>query len=644
MRKAVALACALLLAPLALAAESLSLSEPVVMRGAAVAETPNGLVGSTATFTITVGTNGSGHVFLDTFPLTQIDMQGSARLASRVAAQVSGKSLDDYDFFFVIRSGSTQIGGPSAGATLTVGAIAALNGWKVRSDVLMTGTIQLDGSVGPVGGIPEKAQAAANVGMKTFLFPAGEETQPLSASPGTTVNMQDYCATTLRMTCLPVSDVFAAVENMTDHSFNRAPVTGDVTGDSFRAKLGPLSEQLLEQARALLREAETEFAGVTALQAQAAIATQLVEARGTLQRAESAYSNGTYYTAASLSFQASIAAHDARDRSRVAKTTDLTSTLASLLVASRDAVARARAEVDAAPLRTTSDFESAGAAQVRIIEAEQRLAQASQSFQNGSDISGGIYEAAYAVERAQTATWWLQLGSDAQGASKVDVAGLDETARDAIATSTEEIAYVEAVFARASTGAALNVARQKLSAAESALDRGYYAAAILNAFEAQVRASNTLILASFGTIPPERIEAARVEAARAIQSARARGAEPLLAASEYEFGGTLEDPVEQAAFYGLARLTANLAGISDAFAASESQATTRFQGIPASFAPDARLVVVILVVGVAVGSFFGILIGRARKRDAQEVRARIEPAPRASAGHASVMDPSEWRE
>ncbi|MFA5862799.1 MAG: S16 family serine protease, partial [Candidatus Thermoplasmatota archaeon] len=233
LRRIPALSCALLLViPLALTAqaETLELGKPVVMRGAAVAQTPNGFVGSTATFTITAAQHGSGHVFLDTFPLTEVDMQGSARLAARVAAQVSGKNLNDYDLFFVIRSGSMQIGGPSAGATLTVGAIAAMNGWDVRPDVLDTGTIQPDGSIGPVGGIPEKAAAAAQAGIKTFLFPEGEETQPLSAQPGTTVDVATYCRQELSIRCAPVSDIYQLIENMTDHTFPRQPIAGDVTG------------------------------------------------------------------------------------------------------------------------------------------------------------------------------------------------------------------------------------------------------------------------------------------------------------------------------------------------------------------------------------------------------------------------------
>ena len=47
----------------------------------AVAQTENGYVGVTSTVTVTIQSNGSGRVFVDTLPLTQIDMQGSARLA-----------------------------------------------------------------------------------------------------------------------------------------------------------------------------------------------------------------------------------------------------------------------------------------------------------------------------------------------------------------------------------------------------------------------------------------------------------------------------------------------------------------------------------------------------------------------------------
>jgi uncharacterized protein len=641
-RPAALLALLLVASPLAWA-ETLQLSEPVVMRGAAVAETPGGLVGSTASFTITVASNGSGHVFLDTFPLTQIDMQGSARLAARVASQVTGKPLHSYDFFFVIRSGSTQIGGPSAGATLAVGAIAALHGWNVAPDVLMTGTIQPDGSVGPVGGIPEKAQAAAQAGMRRFLFPAGEETTTLSAT-GAQVDLPDYCRRELSIDCLPVSDVYEAVENMTDHAIVRPPVTGDVTGESFRATLGPLGEDLLEGARSLLQEAQAEVAQAPAGDARVALDQEVADAEATLRRAESAYANGTYYTAASLSFQSSIASHDARDRARLVRASDPQAALRDLLADAQRKIADVRAEVERAVVTDAGRFESVGAAQVRLLEAEQRVARAQALLADGANLGDVVYEAAYSWERAETAAWWLRLGQDAATGTRVEAGALEEAATDAITTATEQIAYVEAVLQQANAGATLAVARGKLDTAEEALARGFHPAAILEAYEAQVRAGNVLAIASFGRVPPERLEDARVEAARAIQAARARGVEPILAQSEYEFAQSLTaDPIEALSFFGMARVTANVAGAPSLFGSASQEATTRFQGIPPRVGASPELVAGALVVGVALGAGFGLLAAGGRKKRTPAIPASIEIV-RGPAGHASVVEQERWRD
>src|SRR5450756_1664267 len=41
--------------------------------------------------------NGTGHVFVDTNPYTQVDLQGSARLAAMVACDVLGVDAKAYD-------------------------------------------------------------------------------------------------------------------------------------------------------------------------------------------------------------------------------------------------------------------------------------------------------------------------------------------------------------------------------------------------------------------------------------------------------------------------------------------------------------------------------------------------------------------
>ena len=69
---------------------------------------------------------------------------------------------------------STGTDGPSAGAVTCVGFIALLRGDPIRRGVAMTGTIQPDGRIGPVGAIPDKIRAAAREGYRTVLVPQGQ--------------------------------------------------------------------------------------------------------------------------------------------------------------------------------------------------------------------------------------------------------------------------------------------------------------------------------------------------------------------------------------------------------------------------------------------------------------------------------------
>jgi hypothetical protein len=73
---------------------------------------------------------------------------------------------------------STGSDGPSAGAVMTVGFAALLKGDHIRRGIAMTGTIAKDGTIGPVGGIPDKIRAAAREGYRTVLIPEGQRYDP----------------------------------------------------------------------------------------------------------------------------------------------------------------------------------------------------------------------------------------------------------------------------------------------------------------------------------------------------------------------------------------------------------------------------------------------------------------------------------
>jgi PDZ domain-containing protein len=71
------------------------------------------------------------------------------------------------------------IGGPSAGLAFTLTLIDELTPGELTGgqNVAVTGTIELDGSVGAIGGLRQKASAVAQAGVDVFLVPAaqGEE-------------------------------------------------------------------------------------------------------------------------------------------------------------------------------------------------------------------------------------------------------------------------------------------------------------------------------------------------------------------------------------------------------------------------------------------------------------------------------------
>lgn len=103
-----------------------------------------------------------------------VDTQYSIRTAIHVAENITGMNASKYDFIYNIDANASIIGGGSAGASLTIATIAALEGKKPNPDVMITGTINSDGSIGPIGGVLEKAKAAESEGAKIFLVPLGQ--------------------------------------------------------------------------------------------------------------------------------------------------------------------------------------------------------------------------------------------------------------------------------------------------------------------------------------------------------------------------------------------------------------------------------------------------------------------------------------
>ena len=128
----------------------------------------------------------------------------------------------------------TSSDGPSAGAAMAVGFLAVFRGDRIIRGVAVTGTIEPDGRIGPVGGIPDKVRAAKREGYRLVLVPAGQIRT-------TRWNLNEL-ALELNITITEVETIDYAYELMTGRrlSFNDGGTEGreDIWGSTTEPLLG----------------------------------------------------------------------------------------------------------------------------------------------------------------------------------------------------------------------------------------------------------------------------------------------------------------------------------------------------------------------------------------------------------------------
>lgn len=144
---------------------------PVLWAGTDSSGAPAGGVENATVTVITEPTGNPGFsVDLQSVTAKKAGPQWLAATASAAAVATVLSAADPGAL--AIRYGITgAIDGPSGGAILTVGTLAAIRGTALDPKVTMTGTISPDGSVGTISGVPTKLRAAAKAGYTTVLLP-----------------------------------------------------------------------------------------------------------------------------------------------------------------------------------------------------------------------------------------------------------------------------------------------------------------------------------------------------------------------------------------------------------------------------------------------------------------------------------------
>ncbi|ANF22598.1 S16 family serine protease [Thermococcus piezophilus] len=541
----------------------------VMLKAPAVSKTATGeLVGVATDFVITVAP-GSGHVYVETWPLAEVDMQASARLAAQIAGKVLGVDMSEYDVFIQIKADSPIIGGPSAGGTMTVGIIAALEGWKVNPKVMMTGMINPDGTIGPVGGILEKASAAHDVGAEIFLIPQGQriqyvqETQQNEIGGIVEINTQtkkvdvvEYAKERWGLQVIEIKDIYDAVYYFTGHRIPRPQAPAYVKIDTSFLRDDAVKDYenttaYYQQTLEKLKKSDVSYATyITLMEA-------LNEAAGILNQSKEALDDGRYYTTLSKDFQARIIirhvdwyldVNSPNDVERILKTVDSQINSSERIVSNLT-------------IKGITMLQAVAAAEERVEQAKGLLQEAWKYYYS-DDYWNAVGDVAFAYERAKTAVFWAQLGERFAGNDVISKDVVKATARDYIDSSNLIVTYIESMYGEVIG----NDLTQSILQAEQYYEDGKYSAALFTAMEARVRAE--VFLDTLGidnqTILLDKLQTMKEDAKIAIGLAQSQGITPILAIAYYEFAESYEEngssaDIETAMiFYQYARETAQL--------------------------------------------------------------------------------------
>ncbi len=512
----------------------------ITIKVPAVSRAESGLEGLVFDATVLVKP-GTGRVFVDTWPLSELDTQASARFASVVATDILKKPHSSYDYFYTIRADSPIIGGPSAGAALTIATIASIKKFDVDPNVMMTGMVNPDGTVGPVGGIMEKIMGANEHGTKIFLIPSGQSVvQVIDEGTIDTVNVIELAKTRWGIKVVEVDDVSEALWYFTGYRIKEDTPPSRVSVNTNFMKDKALSDFIDVERLSKSTSQKLESASI-GYREYLTLIDFLNRADSNIDLAKNNLSERRYYSAMSNIFNARIQLNYINDSIDFLVNRDPTNVKNRIEAAQKELdEANQLILEESANIRGITSFECLAASEKRAIDAENLISDAWREYYN-QRYSDSIYYANFALERAKTAKLWLDISKEnSRGEIIIDESQIKFNANQRI-----EDARLSLVYARTLVGnnPLLQQSSDLLRTAEKSYKDGKYAAAIFDAIESKVRSSVSIELwASGEDVIKQRLERAKEQAGGAIYLARREGGgAPLMAESYFEYASTFEE-------------------------------------------------------------------------------------------------------
>lgn len=484
-----------------------------------VGETASGeRAGDTANLELNVKA-GSGRVFINSFPFTREDTQVSVRFAKNVACNFLEINCDKLDFFYSIDVKSSSVGGPSAGAAITILTASVLSNNNLNEDTVITGTINSGGIVGPVSGLREKAVAARDEGFDKILVPKNailvNETlenvneSSFNESDFNESNMTIYFADSLDVEgieIVPVSTLEEVVLEFMDVEYPDYSYNISVP-DEYQSIMRNVSERLCARS--------DEILDLIPADVKSNNSDVLSSVNESLKLGVNASESSDYYSAASFCFTANTALRALEFENYE---DDHLENIAGQI---NNSINELLDDLNSRNLETMSDLETYIIVKERLLESQELLEE-----NNSLDNLG------YILERRYSAIAWSEFFKFEQG-KRVDLddSFLENACISKIAEAEERLSYID-FFTRT------NFNRSSLIEAKEFHESGDFAYCIYKASKVKADANAIILSMSLTRDKVTEMISDQLKFAR-MQINKQENSFPILGYSYYDYASNL---------------------------------------------------------------------------------------------------------
>lgn len=491
---------------------------------------------------------GSGRVFLETFPLTKMDTQISTRFAKEIACKHFKLDCNQYDFIFTIKAKSNIIGGPSAGAAIAALTTIAVLNLNYNKDITITGTINSGGTIGQVGGVKEKLIAASQAGLKKVLVAKGsgqsssieekgtEEAESNANQSTIKINTKketakelpptliQFAKQNLSLEVVEVSDLDEVLLQLTGKDLNHKPI--EIVENPQYQKIMQSLQQLLCD-RTLKIEAEMLTAKVFL---NNNLSTEVLAKK---EKAVNASEREDYYSSASYCFGTNIFLKNqyyAAKKPSKAVLISLFNALEKKSLALEQKLAQQKIE-------TISDLQTLMVVKERNNDVKNQIKKFKEDSSQQS-LEDSYAQLAYAEERFFSALSWMQFFSMEGKKFILDQENLKESCTQKISEAEERNQYVSLFLSQYN----LVSISEKIAQAQESYQKEEPELCLIKAAEAKAEAD--AILGSMG-LTDENVGDFIISKTKAVQRVisenSAEGIFPILGYSYYQYAKSLQE-------------------------------------------------------------------------------------------------------